>query len=109
MHQAKREKKVGLGVGWGETVCINGRVIGSVDRYCVCQEPHRVNTGSVPAIQVLSPWVKLPDCLTSQASAGEQADSEKGIDWAGLGWPIGCTRDMPGQSCFFPCLALGGM
>ena len=29
-------------------------MIGSVDRQCVCREPHRVNTGSVPAIQVFS-------------------------------------------------------
>lgn len=80
---SQKEKKSGGG-RWGEVVCINGRVIGSVDRYCVCQEPHRVNTGSVPAIQVLSPWVQIPGCLTSQAGAGEQADSTKAIDWAGL-------------------------
>lgn len=55
---SQKEKKGGQAreqeQGGGKTVCINGRAIGSVDRYCVCQEPHRVNTGSVPAIQVLS-------------------------------------------------------
>lgn len=52
----KGGKSVGgvVEAGRGETVCINRRMIGSVDRYCVCREPHRVNIGSVPAIQVLS-------------------------------------------------------
>lgn len=78
MHQAKKKKKKEWGWKWGEMVCINGRVIGSVDRYYVCQELHRVNTGSVPAIQVLSPWVKIPGCLTSQAELGYRL-TEKGI------------------------------
>lgn len=58
MNASSQKEKKGGGGGSrsreGKTVCINGRAIGSVDRYCVCQEPHMVNTGSVPAIQVLS-------------------------------------------------------
>lgn len=56
MNASSQKEKggAGAGAGRGKTVCINRRAIGSVDRYCVCQEPHRVNTGSVPAIQVLS-------------------------------------------------------
>lgn len=80
-------------------------MIGSVDRYWPSQEPHRVNTGSVPVIQVLSPWVKIPGCLTSQGSAEEQADSEKGIDWVGLATPGMCLDN---HGLFFSVSSMGG-